>query len=89
MIEVDPTYFKELKAHVISRGRWVQASATGFGILIALAFAGGPTGGWPWLLGAVVSLMFTLYARIDKMESSLLAQIYLGTARSPKPIDDD
>jgi hypothetical protein len=85
MIEVDPTYFKELKALAATRRRWVQVGSTGFGISTAAAFIEGAANGWPWLLAAVTSLLFTLWSRIDQMSSRFLLRFTWELQFFPSP----
>lgn len=81
MLEADPKYYEELQNRLVREGRWFTAGLIACGISVAFALEGGPSGGWPWLLGALVSLGLALCARIDQQHTSVLIQIYLA---SPK-----
>lgn len=79
MIKEDLEYYQRLEKDLTTHGRWFIAAMFGFSICIGLAFDAGPNAGWPWLLGSLVALMITLWARIDEQHTRVLMRIYLAS----------
>lgn len=81
MIKADPEYYQSLQKELTMQGRWFTVASFGFMFCIGLALEAGLNGGWPWLLGSLVALLFVLWARIDQQTTRVLIQIYLTSAQ--------
>jgi hypothetical protein len=82
MIEADPEYYQALQKELNNYNRQFILAWIGFIICIGIAFQAGIEGGWFWLLGSLVSLIFVLWLRIDMQSTRILIQIYLASAKS-------
>jgi hypothetical protein len=81
MIQADPEYYQALQKELTNYNRQFIIVWIGFIICIGSAFQTGIEGGWSWLLGSLVALMFVLWLRIDIQNTRVLIQIYLANVK--------
>ena len=81
MIRADPEYYRSLRKELTIQGRWFNTSAIGLSICLGVAFQAGVSAGWPWLLGAILTLFTALWARIDQQTTQVLLQVYLANTK--------
>lgn len=81
MLESDPEYYQNLEKELKS-SRWLGVALIAFAICLGLAFDGGPSAGWPWLLGSLFALGWVIYVRIEYMQTSILMQVYLAAPKN-------
>ena len=81
MIKADPDYYQNLQSELTTHSRWFNAAITLFVVCLGFALDRGVSGGWTWLIGALFTFFFALWARIDMQATRVMLQIYLASAK--------